>query len=206
MGAMPLPENHPWLARATAQSPLVRAYTGQPVGARRPIWFMRQAGRSLPEYKKVREGTGMLESCLTPELASEITLQPVRRHDVDRSPAAHLADIEGDERHLGKGRTQRRALSLQLIAQTGERDDRAAGVLDRVDAEVGIAAVGALAVELEPQAQVPLCMRTGLSDVVPVRPFARGVVMVEQIAGLSYVAILVSRVVGLTVLGRRDAP
>jgi hypothetical protein len=45
---------------------------------------------------------------------------------------------------------------------------------------------------------------TGLSDVVPVRPFARGLVMVEQIAGLSYVAILVSRVVGLTVLGRRD--
>ena len=47
---------------------------------------------------------------------------------------------------------------------------------------------------------------TGLSDVVPVLPFARGLVMVEQLAGLSYVAILVSRVVGLTVLGRRDAP
>jgi Ion channel len=46
---------------------------------------------------------------------------------------------------------------------------------------------------------------TGLSDVIPVRPFARGLVMVEQLAGLSYVAILVSRVVGLTVLGRRDA-
>ena len=44
---------------------------------------------------------------------------------------------------------------------------------------------------------------TGLSDVIPVRPFARGLVMVEQLAGLAYVAILVSRVVGLTVLGRR---
>ena len=44
---------------------------------------MRQAGRSLPEYLKVREGIGMLESCLKPELASEITLQPVRRHGVD---------------------------------------------------------------------------------------------------------------------------
>jgi uroporphyrinogen decarboxylase len=44
---------------------------------------MRQAGRSLPEYRKAREGVGMLESCLRPELAAEITLQPVRRHDVD---------------------------------------------------------------------------------------------------------------------------
>lgn len=47
------------------------------------MWFMRQAGRSLPEYRAVREGVGMLESCLRPELAAEITLQPVRRHGVD---------------------------------------------------------------------------------------------------------------------------
>ena len=45
----------------------------------------------------------------------------------------------------------------------------------------------------------------GLSDVVPVRPLARGLVMVEMLAGVAYVAMLVSRVVGLTVLGRRDA-
>ena len=44
---------------------------------------MRQAGRSLPEYRKVREGIAMLDSCLMPELAAEITLQPVRRHGVD---------------------------------------------------------------------------------------------------------------------------
>ena len=43
---------------------------------------------------------------------------------------------------------------------------------------------------------------TGLSDVVPVQPFARGLIMVEQIAGVTYIAILVSRLVGLTVLGR----
>jgi hypothetical protein len=42
----------------------------------------------------------------------------------------------------------------------------------------------------------------GLSDVVPVKPFARGVVMIEQVAGISYIAVLVSRLVGLTVLGR----
>ncbi|MGH2836868.1 MAG: two pore domain potassium channel family protein, partial [Thermoleophilaceae bacterium] len=42
----------------------------------------------------------------------------------------------------------------------------------------------------------------GLSDVVPVKPFARGVVMIEQFAGLAYIAMLVSRLIGLTVLGR----
>lgn len=48
-----------------------------------PVWFMRQAGRSLPEYRALRDGVGMLESCLSPEIAAEITLQPVRRHRVD---------------------------------------------------------------------------------------------------------------------------
>jgi uroporphyrinogen decarboxylase len=48
-----------------------------------PVWFMRQAGRSLPEYRKVREGVPMLEACRRPDLVTEITLQPVRRHGVD---------------------------------------------------------------------------------------------------------------------------
>ncbi|WP_157417509.1 uroporphyrinogen decarboxylase [Nocardioides sp. Iso805N] len=48
-----------------------------------PVWFMRQAGRALPEYLKVREGVPMLESCMNPELITEITLQPVRRYGVD---------------------------------------------------------------------------------------------------------------------------
>ncbi|GAA1895221.1 uroporphyrinogen decarboxylase [Streptomyces durmitorensis] len=56
-----------------------------------PVWFMRQAGRSLPEYRKVREGTAMLESCMMPELVTEITLQPVRRHKVDA--AIYFSDI-----------------------------------------------------------------------------------------------------------------
>ena len=47
------------------------------------MWFMRQAGRSLPEYRASRKGIGMLESCMRPELAAEITLQPVRRYGVD---------------------------------------------------------------------------------------------------------------------------
>jgi uroporphyrinogen decarboxylase len=44
---------------------------------------MRQAGRSLPEYRRVREGISMLDSCTRPELVTEITLQPLRRYDVD---------------------------------------------------------------------------------------------------------------------------
>jgi uroporphyrinogen decarboxylase len=50
---------------------------------RTPVWFMRQAGRSLPEYRAVRAGIGMLDACTRPDLVAEITLQPVRRHGVD---------------------------------------------------------------------------------------------------------------------------
>src|SRR5262249_6730255 len=64
------------------QSPFVRACWGQPVPYT-PVWFMRQAGRSLPEYREVRAGLPMLESCRRPDLVAEITLQPVRRHGVD---------------------------------------------------------------------------------------------------------------------------
>lgn len=56
-----------------------------------PVWFMRQAGRSLPEYRKLREGVAMLDSCLDAEIASEITVQPVRRHKVDA--AIFFSDI-----------------------------------------------------------------------------------------------------------------
>ena len=71
-------------------SPLVRAARRQDV-PHTPVWFMRQAGRSLPEYRKVREGVPMLESCRRPELVTEITLQPVRRHKVDA--AIFFSDI-----------------------------------------------------------------------------------------------------------------
>ena len=55
------------------------------------MWFMRQAGRSLPEYRALRVGTAMLDACLDPKLSSEITLQPWRRHGVDA--AIFFSDI-----------------------------------------------------------------------------------------------------------------
>ncbi|HET8581926.1 MAG TPA: uroporphyrinogen decarboxylase [Jatrophihabitans sp.] len=67
---------------SASESLLVRAATGRP-GPRPPVWFMRQAGRSLPEYRALREGRPMLDACRDPELITEITLQPVRRHSVD---------------------------------------------------------------------------------------------------------------------------
>jgi uroporphyrinogen decarboxylase len=72
------------------QPALLQAYRGvRP--ERLPVWFMRQAGRSLPEYRETRAGTAMLDACLTPDLAAEITLQPVRRHGVDA--AVFFSDI-----------------------------------------------------------------------------------------------------------------
>ena len=71
-------------------SAFLRATRGEPVD-HTPVWYMRQAGRSLPEYLKVREGVGMLESCMNPDLVTEITLQPVRRYGVDA--AIFFSDI-----------------------------------------------------------------------------------------------------------------
>ncbi len=85
-----LPASHPLLSGDTSASPLIRALRGERP-ERVPVWFMRQAGRSLPEYRSIRAHHRMLEACVNPELASEITLQPVRRHGVDA--AIFFSDI-----------------------------------------------------------------------------------------------------------------
>ncbi len=87
---------------------LVRAACRQPT-ERTPVWFMRQAGRSLPEYRKLREGRTLFETCAVPELCAEVTLQPVRRHDVDA--AVMFADIMSPV--LGMG------IDVQLVENVG---------------------------------------------------------------------------------------
>jgi uroporphyrinogen decarboxylase len=69
---------------------LVRAARREAV-ERTPVWFMRQAGRSLPEYRAVRERHGFFDINRSAELTAEVTLQPVRRHGVDA--AVMFADI-----------------------------------------------------------------------------------------------------------------
>src|SRR4051794_2461568 len=86
---------------------------------------MRQAGRSLPEYRKIRQGVGMLESCRRPELVTEITLQPVRRHGVDA--AILFSDIVVPLAAAG--------VDLDIVAGTGPviaQPIRAAADLDRL--------------------------------------------------------------------------
>jgi uroporphyrinogen decarboxylase len=68
--------------RELRDSPFLAAARGAPP-SRIPVWYMRQAGRSLPEYRDRRGAVGMLEACSDPALVCELTLQPVRRHGVD---------------------------------------------------------------------------------------------------------------------------
>ncbi|MDE3025099.1 MAG: uroporphyrinogen decarboxylase [Acidobacteriota bacterium] len=79
---------------------LVRVARREPV-ERTPVWFMRQAGRSLPAYRALRERHSFFELAETPELCAEVTLEPVRRHGVDA--AVLFADIVTPVRSMGVG-------------------------------------------------------------------------------------------------------
>jgi uroporphyrinogen decarboxylase len=81
-------------------SPFLLACRRQPVPFT-PVWYMRQAGRALPEYRALRTGMAMLDACATPDLITEITLQPVRRYGVDA--AVFFSDIVVPLRAIGFG-------------------------------------------------------------------------------------------------------
>ncbi|UUT36293.1 uroporphyrinogen decarboxylase [Microbacterium elymi] len=135
----PLPADHPLTVGATASAPLVQAYRGvRPQTA--PVWFMRQAGRSLPEYRALRAGGGMLERCLDPETAAEITLQPVRRHGVDA--AIFFSDIVIPLRLAGIG--------VEIQSGVGPVFDRAVRTAADVDALVATGPLTADDDALEP--------------------------------------------------------
>ena len=103
---------------------LVRSARLEPV-ERTPVWFMRQAGRSLPEYREIRRTHTLFEVCREPELCAEVTLQPVRRHGVDA--AVMFADIMLPL--LGMG------VDVELVENVGpviERPLRTAADIDRL--------------------------------------------------------------------------
>jgi uroporphyrinogen decarboxylase len=81
---------------------------------RTPIWFMRQAGRSLPEYRELRKRFTLFEVCRRPELCAEVTLQPVAAHGVDA--AVMLADNMLPVLGLG--------LEVELVENVGPVVDR----------------------------------------------------------------------------------
>lgn len=108
-----------------SSSVFLAACQGRPLDDQVPVWFMRQAGRSLPEYRRVRTGISMLDSCARPELVTEITLQPVRRYGVDA--AIFYSDIMVPLKAAGVG--------VDIVAGTGPviaDPVRTAADLDRV--------------------------------------------------------------------------
>ncbi len=107
-------------------SAFLRACRREPV-PHTPVWFMRQAGRALPEYRRLREGTAMLESCARPDMVVEITLQPVRRFGVDA--AIFFSDIVVPLKAVG--------VDLDIVAGVGPvvaQPFRSAADLDRLPA------------------------------------------------------------------------
>lgn len=114
MNALP-PPNSP-------QPALLAALNGQRP-ARTPVWFMRQAGRSLPEYRQLRAQANlpMLEACLNPQVVAQATLQPVRRHGVDA--AIFFSDIMVPLRLAGVDVEIKPQVGPVLSAPIRTRDD-----------------------------------------------------------------------------------
>ena len=129
-----------------ADSAFLRACRREPV-PHTPVWFMRQAGRSLPEYRRVREGVAMLDACSRPDLVAEITLQPVRRYGVDA--AILFSDIVVPLKAIGVDLDIKPGVG-PVIAQPirAERDLRQLRRLEPNDVDSVAAAVRAIVPEL----------------------------------------------------------
>src|ERR1700749_4541476 len=116
-GIFPGEPRHPLVVAALTSMPIRRTLPESPYLAaaagrkphRVPVWFMRQAGRSLPEYRALRTEHSMMAACFDAELITEITLQPVRRHDVDA--AILFSDIVVPLRGAG--------VDLDIVADVG---------------------------------------------------------------------------------------
>ncbi len=151
-----------------ATAPFLEAANGR-VPSHTPVWFMRQAGRSLPEYKAVRGDGSILHAIKQPETAAEITMQPVRRYGVDA--AVLYSDIVVPPHAVGFG--------IDVAPGTGpvaEQPLRSAADLDRLrpldvdDVDYVVDTVKLLAEELP--ATVPLLAFAGA-------PFTVGSYLIE---------------------------
>jgi uroporphyrinogen decarboxylase len=157
---------------------LVRAARREPV-ERTPIWLMRQAGRMLPEYRAVRERWSLLEICARPELAAEVTLQPMRRMPLDA--AVLFSDIMIPLAGVG--------VALDIVEKVGPviahpvRDARGVAALRAIvpdeDVPATLEAIRIVRRELEPSRAVlgfagaPFTLASYLIEGRPSRDFAR---------------------------------
>jgi len=131
-----------------ADSAFLRACRREPV-PHTPVWFMRQAGRSLPEYRRLREGVAMLDACSRPDLVAEITMQPVRRYGVDA--AILFSDIVVPLKAIGVDLDIKPGVGPVIAAPIrSERDLQQLRPLEPDDVDYVTTAVGALVDELGP--------------------------------------------------------
>ncbi|HEX7593044.1 MAG TPA: uroporphyrinogen decarboxylase family protein, partial [Anaerolineae bacterium] len=143
-GEKPLPQFNDRFLRACRREPVDRT----------PIWLMRQAGRYMPEYRALREKYDMLTMCRTPDLVVEVTLQPLKRFDLDA--AILFSDIMIPLRGMG--------IEFEIVESVGPvvanpvRDQRGADALRVIDPDADVPyvveAVRALRRELD--GKVPL--------------------------------------------------
>lgn len=130
-----------------ADSPFLAACRGEPHD-RMPVWFMRQAGRALPEYRAIRRDHSFQDVVHTPELAAEVTLQPVRRYGVDA--AILFSDIVTPVQAIGLPVEIRKGIGpvLDDPIRTPADVDRLRPIEPEVDAPYVLETVRMLADEL----------------------------------------------------------